>query len=43
MIIEKIFKKKDENIQSKINSISNEELIDLLVFTKYCYDAITHN
>jgi hypothetical protein len=43
MIYEKIFKMNKENIQSRLSKVPNDELIDLYVFVKYCYEAITHS
>lgn len=43
MIHEKIFKMNQENIQNRLTKIPNEEIVDLYVFVKYCYEAITHN
>lgn len=43
MIIENIFKNKVQNVQDRLTSIPNEEIIDLFVFSRYCYEAITHN
>ena len=38
-----IIKKDYNKIQEKLSKIPNEELLDLYVFVKYCYEAITHN
>lgn len=43
MIQEKVFKMNEENIQSRLSKVPNEEFIDLYVFVKYCYEAITHS
>ena len=43
MIHDKIFKINEDHIQSSLSKIPNEEFIDLYIFVKYCYQAITHN
>lgn len=43
MIIDKVFKMNEDEIQGKLSTITNDEIIDLYVFSKYCYEAITHN
>lgn len=43
LIHDKIFKMSEESIQNSLSKIPNDEFIDLYIFVKYCYQAITHN
>lgn len=42
-ILHNIYKNKITDIQDKLSKIENEELLDLYVFVKFCYQAIKHS
>ena len=42
-ILNKIFKLKIEQTQEKLDKISTEELLDLYIFVKFCYNAVNHS
>ncbi len=42
-ILNNIYKKKTGEVQERLDKIETEELLDVYVFVKFCFQAIKHN
>lgn len=42
-ILNKIFKLKIEQTQDKLDKVETEELLDIYIFVKFCYNALNHS